>query len=53
MLEEESPIIMYIENVHRLDDLDDEIHSILNLGPEKEGGDTEYKRSLLKKGKDQ
>ena len=35
-----------------MEDLGDEIHSILNLGPEKDDGDTEYKRSLLGKGKD-
>nr|QBK86104.1 MAG: uncharacterized protein LCMAC101_06990 [Marseillevirus LCMAC101] len=35
-----------------VDELGDEIHSILTLGPEKDGGDTEYKRSLLGKDKD-
>ena len=35
-----------------VDDLGDEIHSILDLGPEKDGGNTEYKRSLLGKSKD-
>ena len=34
------------------DDLGDEIHSILALGPEKDDGDIEYKRSLLGKGKE-
>jgi len=33
-------------------ELEDEIRSILNLGPEKDDGNTEYKRSLLGKSKD-
>lgn len=34
------------------DDLDDEIYDILNLGPEKNVGSVEYKRSLLGKSKE-
>jgi GTPase len=34
------------------DDIENEIYSILNLNPEKDDGNTEYKRSLLGKSKD-
>ena len=43
---------MAANDLDEMDELQDEIYSILNLDPEKDDGSVEYKRSLLGKSKD-